>query len=73
MKTLVKKIIKKLKQKKPEDAKKIIIKNLKFMMFVFTAPIKGNPRIGFYQVKIMLFHGIGRKNSSACSFSLERK
>ena len=43
------------------------------MMFVFTAPIKANPRIGFYQVKIMLFHGAGRKNPSAHSFNLERK
>ena len=40
---------------------------------VFRAPIKANPRIGFYQVKIMLSHGVGRKNSGACSFSLERK
>jgi len=42
-------------------------------MVVFTTPIKANPRIGFYQVKIMLFHGIGRKNSGAHSFSLERR
>ena len=40
---------------------------------VFTTPIKANPRIDFYQVKIMLLYGIGRKNSGAYSFSLERK
>ena len=40
---------------------------------VFRAPIKANPKISFYQVKIMLFHGAGRKNSGAYSFSLERK
>jgi hypothetical protein len=50
-----------------------IIKNLKFMLMVFRAPIKANPRISFYQVKIMLFHGAGRKNSGAHSFSLERR
>jgi len=42
-------------------------------MVVFTTPIKANPRIDFYQVKVMLFHGVGRKNSGACPFSLERK
>ena len=40
---------------------------------VFTTPIKADPRISFYQVKIMLLHGVGRKNSGAYSFSLERK
>ncbi len=40
---------------------------------VFTTPIKANPRISFYQVKIMLFHGAGRKNSGTRSFNLERK
>jgi len=42
-------------------------------MVVFAASIKANPRIGFYQVKIMLFHGAGRKNSGTRSFNLERK
>jgi len=42
------------------------------MVVVFTTPIKANPRISFYQVKITLFRGIRRKNSGACSFSLER-
>ena len=40
---------------------------------VFAATIKANRRISFYQVKIMLFRGVGRKNSGACSFGLERK
>ena len=58
-----------------EIAKEIIeiIKNLKFMLMVFRSPIKANPRISFYQVKIMLFHGVGRKNSGACSLNLERR
>ena len=50
-----------------------IIKNLKFMKVVFTAPIKAKRRISFYQVKIMLPCGNGRKNSGACSLNLERR
>jgi len=43
------------------------------MMEVFVAPIKANPRISFYQVKIMWAYGNRRKNSGARPFSLERK
>tara|TARA_B100001765_G_C19348423_1_gene269219 strand:- start:8 stop:157 length:150 start_codon:yes stop_codon:yes gene_type:complete len=49
------------------------MKNLKFIMVIFTTPIKANLRIGFYQVKIMLSCGDGRKNSGSRSFGLERK
>ena len=40
---------------------------------VFTTPIKGNLRIGFYQVKFMLPCGRGGKNSGARSINLERE
>jgi len=49
-----------------------VIKNLKFMMVVFPTPIKAKRRISFYQVKIMLPYGSGRKNSGTCSLNLER-
>jgi len=52
--------------------RKEIIKKLKFMLVVFTAPLKGNLRISFYQVKFMLPCGSGRKNSGARSLNLER-
>ena len=58
---------------KPDSITTEIIKNLKFMLVVFTTPIKANLRIGFYQVKFMLPCGSGRKNSGACSFNLERR
>jgi hypothetical protein len=43
------------------------------MMGVFPAPIKAKRRISFYQVKIMLPCGSGRKNSGARSLNLERE
>ena len=42
-------------------------------MVVFSTPIKAKRRISFYQVKIMLPCGSGRKNSGACSLNLERE
>ena len=38
------------------------IKNLKSIMLVFPVPIKAKRRISFYQVKIMLPCGSGRKD-----------
>jgi hypothetical protein len=43
------------------------------MMVVFTTPIKAKRSISFYQVKIMLPCGSGRKNSGTCSLNLERR
>ena len=58
---------------KPDNIAIEIIKNLKFMMGVFPTPIKAKRRISFYQVKIMLPCGSGRKNSGTCSLNLERR
>ena len=58
---------------KPEINTAEIIKNLKFMMVVFPTPIKAKRSISFYQVKIMLPCGSGRKNSGARSLNLERR
>jgi len=57
---------------KPDIITAEIIKNLKSIILVFPAPIKAKRRISFYQVKIMLPCGNGRKNSGACSLNLER-
>jgi len=43
------------------------------MMVVFSTPIKAKRSISFYQVKIMLPCGSGRKNSGTRSLNLERE